>query len=60
MTKPKIAVTEQSLDKFVKDHGLDKPLKPGELHVINRNGETSTFNLAEEVKKLEAFLRGVK
>jgi hypothetical protein len=53
----KIVVTEAALKQFEKDHGLDRPLKPGEMHVIHRNGAHSIFNLEEETKKLDDFIR---
>ena len=56
----KLEVTERDLERFVADHGLNRPLRQGDMQVVHRNGQVSIFNLDEEVKKLGTFLKGLK
>jgi len=57
MVKDKLQVSTTDLDKFVKDHGWDKPLKPGEMQFTDRNGNTRVFDLDAEAKKLDQFMK---
>ena len=57
MVKGKLQVSSADLDKLVKDHGLDKPLKPGKMQFVDRNGNTRVFDLDAETKKLDQFMK---
>lgn len=57
MVKGQLQVTSADLDKFVKDHGWDKPLQPGEFSFTDRNGVTQVRNMADDLKKLDQIMK---
>ena len=57
MVKGQLRVTATDLDKFVKDHGLDKPRKPDEFSFTDRNGVTRVHNMADDLKKLDQMMK---
>lgn len=59
MVKGQLHVTAADLDKFTKDHGLDKPLAPGEYRVTDRNGVTRTHNMAKDLQALENMMKSM-